>query len=195
MPRHVILITGTPSVGKTTIAQALTPKLNAKYIDLTTLALKENLVLDKDEERDTIIIDEANMRNRLREKIQQNPEQTIIIDGHYAATVVPKELATHVFVLRRDPIELRGLMEKKGISGRKLWENLASEILDVCLVDALNSQDTAKICELDVSHKHTAETVSEILAILNGERECCIGVVDWIGKLESQGKLDECLRI
>lgn len=177
------------------MAQALTPKLNAKYIDLTTLAIEENLVLGKDEERDTIIINEANMKNRLREIIQQNPEQTIIIDGHYAATVVPKELATHVFVIRRDPIELRELMEKMGISGRKLWENLASEILDVCLVDALNSQNTAKICELDVSHKRTAETVSEILAILNGERVCCVGVADWIGKLESQGLLDECLRI
>jgi adenylate kinase len=195
MTRKIILITGTPSVGKTTVANALTPKLNAKYIDLTTLALEENLIQGKDEERDTIIIDEANMKNRLKEIIQQNPDQNIIIDGHYATMVVPKELTTHVFVLRRNPTELRQLMEKKGTTGRKLWENLASEILDVCLIDALNSQDTTKICELDISHKQTAETVSEILAILNGEKECSVGIVDWIGTLESQGILDECLRI
>jgi broad-specificity NMP kinase len=86
-------------------------------------------------------------------------------------------------------------MEKSGMSGRKLWENLASEILDVCLVDALDAVDASKVCELDISGKRVAETVFEISAVLNGEKKCQVGIVDWLGKLESEGLLDECLKI
>jgi broad-specificity NMP kinase len=118
-----------------------------------------------------------------------------VIDGHYATYVTPKELVTYVLVLRRDPVELRQLMEESGIAGRKLWENLASEILDVCLVDALSVHSAEKVCELDVSYKKSAEVVAEVLAVLKGEAKCHVGIVDWLGKLEKEGLLDECLRI
>ncbi|HVP26594.1 MAG TPA: adenylate kinase family protein [Candidatus Bathyarchaeia archaeon] len=195
MTKRVILITGTPSVGKTTTAKTLAQKLNAEYINLTELATKENLTIGKDQERDTTIIDETKMKKKIQQTIQQTKNENIIIDGHYAAYVTPKQLVTYIFVLRRDPLELRKTMQEKGITGRKLWENLASEILDVCLVDALNAQDTEKICEIDTSNKKTTEIVTEILAVLNGKTKCHIGIVDWLGKLEREGILDECLRI
>jgi adenylate kinase len=195
LTKQVILITGTPSVGKTTTAKTLAQKLNAEYINLTELATKENLTLGKDQERDTTIIDETKMKKKIQQTIEQTKTENIIIDGHYAAYVTPKQLVTYTFVLRRDPVELRKQMEKAGITGRKLWENLASEILDVCLVDALNEQDPEKTCEIDTSNKKTTETVTEILAILNGKTKCHVGIVDWLGKLEKEGKLDECLKI
>lgn len=195
MPKRVILVTGTPCVGKTTAAYMLTSKLDALYVNLTDLSLRENLVLGKDEERGSIIVDENRMRQKIREMIRNCNKNNIIVDGHYAASVGPKELTTHVFVLRRDPVELRKFMEKCGFSGRKLWENLASEILDVCLSDALSVYEKRKVCELDVSGKSVGETVCEILDVLNGSEKCRVGVVDWLGKLESEGVLEEFLRI
>jgi adenylate kinase len=192
--KRVILITGTPGIGKTTVAKLLTTQLDAFYINLTELATKENLIAGKDEERNSIIIDETMMEQKVQKTIETH-DQNIVIDGHYAPNVVPEQLITHVFVLRRDPVELRKLMEKSGMSGRKLWENLASEILDVCLVEALDAVDASKVCEFDISGKSVAEVVSEILAVLNGERKCQVGIVDWLGKLESEGLLDECLKI
>jgi len=115
--------------------------------------------------------------------------------GHYAVNVVPKKIVTHVFVLRRNPVELRKFMERGGFSGRKLWENLASEILDVCLVDALRVLDEEKVCELDITGKSVEETVDKILNVLSGREKCCVGIVDWLGKLESEGLLDEYLKI
>jgi adenylate kinase len=195
MPKRVILITGTPGVGKTTVAKTLVTQLDAEYVNLTELAKNEDLVVGIDRDRDTTIINEVTMRQKMREVIEGCDKENIVVDGHYAAMVVPKELVTHVFVLRRDPVELKALMEKADFSGRKLWENLASEILDVCLVDALNAVGGDKVCELDVSGKNVAETVAEVLAVLNGERECHVGVVDWLGKLESEGLLDELLKV
>jgi adenylate kinase len=195
MSKQVILITGTPCVGKTSVARMLAPKLDAKYVNLTELTTSENLVMGKDEKRNSIIVDEKKTKQRIRKIIAQCESGNIIIDGHYAVNVVPEELVSHVFVLRRNPIELRKLMEQSGFSGNKLWENLASEILDICLVDALNLHGTDKVCELDTSGKSIEEVVNEIIAILKGRKKCYVGIVDWIGKLETEGLLDKFLKI
>ena len=146
MSKRVILVTGTPCVGKTSVAHLLTSKLNAFYVNLTELAIRENLILGKDEERGSIIVDENRMRRKIREIVENCDKSEVIVDGHYAVSVVPKELTTYVLVLRRDPVELRRFMEQCGFSKRKLWENLASEILDVCLCDALNVYENGKVC-------------------------------------------------
>ncbi len=153
------------------------------------------MVLSKDKERDTLIVNEEKMRRKLRAIIDKAEDSTIIIDGHYAAAVTPKSRVTHVFVLRRNPVELRAFMQKNGFQGAKLWENLASEILDVCLVEAVRKQDKAKICELDVTGKTVDAVASDVLAVLDNRKKCRVGGVDWLGMLETQGVLAEYLRV
>ena len=114
MNKRVILVTGTPCVGKTSVAQQLTAELNAFYINLTKFAEKHRLTLGEDKERKTIIVDEEKMRAKISETIEKTKKPNIIVDGHYAYAVVPKHYATHIFVLRRNPIELRKIMEKCG---------------------------------------------------------------------------------
>jgi adenylate kinase len=194
MSKRVILVTGTPCVGKTTLARQLTKNLNATYINLTELAEKQHLIHSEDKKRHTKIVNEAKMRRKLRETID-NTEGDIIIDGHYAAAVVPKTRVTHVFVLRRNPVELRAFMEKNGFQGLKLWENLASEILDVCLAEAVRKQGKTKVCELDVTGKTVDAVASEVMAVLDNRKKCRVGGVDWLGTLETQGILAEYLRV
>ena len=196
MNKRVILITGTPCVGKTTVAQQLTAKLDALYINLTEFANKHSLTLGEDKQRKTTIIDEQKMRKKISETIDATEKTTtIIIDGHYAPAVVPKRYATRIFVLRRNPIELRKFMEKNGFSGAKLWENLASEILDVCLVETLREHAKEKVCELDVTGKTVENVTREILAVLDDRKKCFVGCVDWLGMLEKEGITDEYLKI
>jgi adenylate kinase len=195
MNKRVILITGTPCVGKTTLAHQLSKKLNAAYINLTELAEKENLTAGEDRERKTIIINEDKMRRKIREILDKTDEGTVIIDGHYAAAVVPKSHVTRIFVLRRNPVELRAFMEKNGFQGLKLWENLASEILDVCLAEALSKHEKDKVCELDVTGKTVEDAANETIAILDSRRKCRASGIDWLGMLETQGVLDEYLKV
>jgi adenylate kinase len=195
MSKQVILITGTPCVGKTTVAHQLSKELDALYVNLTELATKENLALGQDKKRKTTVINEDKMRKKIRETIDITEKSNIIIDGHYAAAVVPKSHVTRIFVLRRNPVELRTFMEKCGFQGPKLWENLASEILDVCLVEALSEHEKEKVCELDVTGKTVENVVAEILAVLDSRKKCRVGCVDWLGVLETQGVLDEYLKI
>ncbi|MBT0160471.1 AAA family ATPase [Candidatus Bathyarchaeota archaeon A05DMB-2] len=194
MEKRVILITGTPCVGKTTTAKQLTTRLNARYINLTEFAETHNLTMEKDAERNTIIINEQKMLKEMRQTIDAEEKPAIIVDGHFAAAVVPKDYVTRIFVLRRNPIELRGFMEKCGFQGNKLWENLASEILDVCLIEALQEHGKEKVCELDITGKTVDVVVDEIIAVLNENKKCGVGCVDWLGMLEREGLTEEYLR-
>ncbi|MEM4733926.1 MAG: adenylate kinase family protein [Candidatus Bathyarchaeia archaeon] len=193
--KRVILITGTPCVGKTTIAQQLACKLDALYINLTDFAEKRHLISGEDGKRRTRIIDEEKMRTEIVEIIKAAEKTTIIIDGHYAHAVVPKRYVTHIFVLRRNPIELRRFMEQRGFVDDKLWENLAAEILDVCLVEALQAHRQEKVCEVDVTNKTAEEAANEILAVLDGRQKCFVGLVDWLSMLEKENLVDEYLKI
>jgi adenylate kinase len=195
MVKRVILIIGTPCVGKTTAATELSRQLNGLYVNLTELAKTYDLVLGEDKERKTLIVDEEKMRLKIAESIDSAGDIDLIIDGHYAAAVTPKDKVTFVFVLRRNPVELREFMIKCGFKEQKLWENLASEILDVCLVEALRDQEKEKICELDVTEKTLNETVAEVLAVLEKRKKCRSGGIDWLGMLETQGILDEYLKV
>jgi adenylate kinase len=194
MAKHVVLLSGTPCVGKTSIAHYLTPKLDALYVNLTDLATHENLILGKDKERNTAIVDEVKMKRRINQIITKSDKQNVIIDGHYAVNVVSPKLVTRVFVLRRDPVELRKIMTNSGYSDRKLNENLASEILDVCLIDAINAVGATKVCELNITGKTVEETSEEILSLIDDPSKCVVGIVDWLGKLESEGLLDKYLK-
>jgi len=193
MNKRVILITGTPAVGKTTTAKALTAKLNAAYINLTDYAKTNNLIVGEDKERNTLIIDEERMQKKLAETIKETDNANVIVDGHYASAVTPTEHTALVFVLRRNPKELKLFMEKCGYTGSKLWENLQAEILDIVLGEAVEVH-MGRVCELDVTGMSTGDVVEEILAVLEKRKTCFVGTVDWLGMLEQEGITDQYLK-
>jgi len=194
MNKLVILITGTPCVGKTTVAKHLSKRLEAIYINLTEFAETQHLILRKDTQRNTTVIDEKMMLRKMRQTIDTADKDTIVVDGHFASAVVPKKYVTRVFVLRRNPVELRKFMEKCGFKDAKLWENLASEILDVCLVETLEGQEKDRVCELDITGKTVEEVVVEICTAIDENKKCRAGCVDWLGVLEREGLTDEYLK-
>lgn len=191
--KRVVLITGTPGVGKTAVSQLLSIRLDATHIDLAKLVEQETLTSGMDKARGTLIADTEKVSKRVQEIIG-DCERDVIIDGHYAVDVLPAKDVHLVFVLRRDPEELKAAMENRGFRKRKLWENLAAEVLDVCLWDAVGACGSEKICEIDVTGKGIEEVVEEILSVFEGKRKCRVGIVDWLGKLEREGRLHEFLK-
>jgi len=191
--KKIILISGTPGVGKTAVSRLLASKLNAFHIDLGELVKRENLASGVDKARNSLIVDIDKVSRRV-EEIIKNCNCDVIIDGHYATDVVPSDSINLVFVLRRNPDELKKTMEERGFREEKIYENLAAEILDVCLVDATSACGSEKVCEIDASGKGIAEVVECILLILKGKKKCKVGIVDWLGKLEAEDRLRLFLR-
>lgn len=188
----IIVLTGTPGVGKTVVAKALASRLKAQYVSLADLVKEGNLVLEVNEARDTVVADLKKLSRRVRDILKKSMG-CVVVEGHYAPDVVLKSFAPYVFVLRRDPEKLKAEFEARGYDERKISENLASEILDVCLVKAIRKHGWERVDEIDVSEMRVEDVVDEILKVLDGRRNCRIGVVDWLSKLEEDGRLDKVL--
>jgi len=191
--KRVILIVGTPGVGKSVVSKLLASKINARCINLAELVKREELILSVDKARNTLIADMDKVSKRIREFLESS-ERDVVIDGHYAMDVVSATDVHLVFVLRRNPDELKKTLESRGFEGKKLWENLAAEVLDVCLWDAISVCGLEKVCEIDASDKKVEDVVKEMLSILSGEEKCRVGIVDWLGKLEAENRLHEFLK-
>lgn len=187
------MITGTPGVGKTTTSKLLASKLDAQYVSVTELVKSKNLVEAVDEQRNTLVADTAKVSEQIKQ-ILEKTEGNIVIEGHYVSDVVPHEQVKVVFVLRKDPIKLKLVLEKRGYSEKKVWENVSSEVLDVCLWDSVSVAGPDKVCEIDVSNITAEEVVDEMLEVLENKQQCRIGTVDWLTKLEAEGKLTEFMQ-
>ena len=191
--RRIYIVTGTPGVGKSSISKMLASILGARLISIGELVKKEGLYTGWDEKRETLIADTDRLSERISEIINAE-RRTIIIEGHYAVHVVPPEKVDLIFVLRRDPRKLKKTLEDRGYSRRKVMENLAAEILDVCLFDAVDICGVEKVCEIDTTSRSPEEIVDEIISVIKGERKPEVGIVDWLGMLESEGILDDYLK-
>ena len=188
----VIVITGTPGVGKTVVSKALATKLGALYVSLGDLVKDEKLVDGFDREREVIIADLKRLTKRI-EEIIYNVETDVIIEGHYAQDVVPSSIVSHVFVLRRHPEKLKAEYKARGYGEKKVLENLTSEILDVCLIGAIEKYGLERIDEINVAERDTKDVVNEVLRVLDGRRESRVGLVDWLSRLEQNGGLSKIL--
>lgn len=190
--KQIILITGTPSVGKTAVSSLLASKLDALHVDLGDLVKQEMLWNDVDKRRGTLIANISKLSRRVQSLIESS-RGDVVLDGHYAVDVVPARSVSKVFVLRREPDELRQMMLKRGFKGKKLKENLAAEVLDVCLYNAVKACGVDRVCEINVTGKKTEEVVEEIFAVLERKKACVVGRVDWLGKLENENRVEEFL--
>ena len=96
-------------------------------------------------------------------------------------------------MLRLSPDELRERLTSLGWKKAKVKENVAAEILDSCLISALEAYKPSLVQELDVSElpKHR---VSELVQkILQGELISPLGQVTWLKQLERAGRVEEFL--
>ncbi|MBA7476814.1 AAA family ATPase [archaeon] len=182
--RKVILLTGVPGVGKTTIAALLSERLKGVHVNLSELALAEGLVTGYDSIRETSIVDLERTTTRLMEIIREGRDP-LVIEGHFSQDVVSPERVSNVFVLRRAPWRLKDELESRGYNPEKVKENVEAELLDVCLVEAIEAYGKEKVCELDTTDVEANEIIETITSVLRGERSCEVGI-DWLSHPEAR---------
>lgn len=189
MAPRTIVISGTPGVGKTSVALKLAEILKARYVNLTNFVISNKLYMYYDDGSSSYVIDEDALTRKLRELITRY-DGYIIVDGHYGE-IVDDDLLEKIIVLRLDPRELYKRLKKRGWSGRKLMDNVESELLGICTSNALELHGVDKVCEVDATTKTDDDIVREILLIINGEAECKV-FIDW---LSNEMIVDEIIRL
>ncbi|MCW4032816.1 MAG: adenylate kinase family protein [Candidatus Bathyarchaeota archaeon] len=185
----LIVITGTPGVGKTSISKILAEKLGAIHIDVNKLVLDEKLDIGYDKKRKCYIVDFEKVSKKLIEKIKITSEDNLILDGHYATSVIDPKKIDRVFVLRCNPVELEKRLRERDYPQEKVSENLMAELLDVCFYDSIKNCGEDKVRQIDVTEKSSDEVVSKIISILAGEL-IKTEQIDWISEFENKEKLE-----
>lgn len=171
-----VLVTGTPGVGKTSVAQSLASTLGKKYVDVARLAAENNLVKGFDPELQAYIVDTSSVRALLEEILTCNE----VVDTHIVECV-PKRKVTHVIVLRLNPLELKKRLEARGYPNRKIAANVEAEVLDSVLIDAVKWFGERKVFEVDTTGKSVGEIVNIVRLVLEGKgRNFKPGNVNWL---------------
>ena len=181
---EVIVLTGTPGTGKSTIGSILALKLGSVQIDLSEYAKREGLIVGVDESRSTEIVDIRGLRRKLSKFISK--DLNVVIEGHYAQDVVPDDLSSLVIVLRRAPWVLKRELTRRGYSPEKVWENVEVELLGTCLIEALQNYSKEKVCEIDTTYISAQKAVDIILELLKSREKCTYGKIDWMEHPETE---------
>jgi len=166
----ILIITGTPGTGKSTVAKLFSERYGFKLIEVNRFA--PAAAVGYDAERESVEVDV----DKLFEKIKSLASGDVVIEGHLAH-LLPFSNAT-VVVLRCSPEVLRARLRKKGFVERKIQENLEAEALDVCLIESLEVH--RNVYEVDTSELKPEEVVERIERILTGKgEEFKPGKIDW----------------
>lgn len=172
----MIIITGTPGTGKTTVCEKLKEKIDAEFISINSLLEDYDLNLGTDEKRGYKIVDTERMIP-IVDKIKENTaKNNIIFEGHLAQDYPHADL---VIVLRCNPEILRKRLDKREWREEKIHENLSAEILGVCTSESYESYGE-NVQEIDSTDISTDELADNIIKVLNREVSYPLGEVDYL---------------
>ncbi|OLD03782.1 hypothetical protein E6H29_00400 [Candidatus Bathyarchaeota archaeon] len=180
MPR-LIIITGTPGVGKSTLSRALARRVGARFIDLGEVVKTEGLHVGFDQFRGSLIIDEKRVRQHLATVLKSGGK--VVVASHTVGHIAPRGVDSFAIVLRLDPILLYRRLLRKGWTKRKIWENVESELLDVCYFDAAHNLGLERAFELDTGTMSKAQVLGEALNAIRGDR-AQMSRVNWLSKYD-----------
>lgn len=178
----IILITGTPGVGKTTVSSILVDKLEACPVSINELVNKKHLYTGIDEERGYKIVDLDALFNEMDTLIKKidDPQKHVVVEGHLSHLF---ENSDAVIVLRANPDVLRDRMKTRGWKAAKIRENIEAEAIDVCSYEAFEIHGD-KVNEIDTSDISPEEVVDLIVDVINGDKKFPVGNVDFLDYLK-----------
>ena len=148
MKSKIIIISGTPGTGKTTLAKLLARKLNFKHLTLKPLLKKTQEKYDR--KKQCYVVNTKKLNQEITKIIKQNTK-SLIISSHLIHHL-PKKLVNLCIVTKCSNLKtLKQRLKARKYSKKKIEENLQCEIFDICLTEAKKKKH--KIIVIDTGKK------------------------------------------
>ncbi len=136
MQKHkakIIVITGTPGVGKSTLAQYLQRHLLWRRLDLHHYYKQLSTSYNRKKQCYDLDIKKV---EKLVIKTRDEDSSPLVIDSHIAHHLSPKIIDLCVVLTCSDLQKLKKRLQLRKYSAKKVRENLDAEIFQVCLTEA-----------------------------------------------------------
>ena len=145
--KKLIIITGTPGTGKSTLARAIAKKYKLFRLDLHKHYRQVSVSYNK--KKQCYDIDIKKLERLVQKTLQAHP-QRVIFDSHISH-LLPKRLVQLCIVLTCTNLkELEKRLKRRKYSQAKIQENIQAEIFQVCLEEA--QQKKMPLLILDATH-------------------------------------------
>ncbi len=166
--KNLIVITGVPGVGKSTLSKKLSKSKNYTCIDCNEIAINEKCVKGKTKKGE-LIVNLQKLRTELLKKIKSvSLSNGVIVEGHLACEI--KLPASVVLVLRCHPSILRKRLAKREYNTQKINNNLLAELLDYCLVQSEINYKSIPIVSIDNTKPKSIEKIIKQIEYKKSEK-------------------------
>lgn len=175
-----IVLSGTPGVGKHTIATTLSSLFDkVTIVDINKIILSEDLLIPS--QRGNHDVDIQKSLDFLTLLLSKKEYQDSIIVGHLAPYVIDPLLVDLAVILRRSPYELRKIYEDRAYSQTKISDNIVAEILGIISYDALKNFEFSKLSELEIATSVLPSlSAQKIVNMYMDKKQRSFGNIDWL---------------
>jgi adenylate kinase len=181
----IIIVTGTPGVGKTVLAKLLAKRTGFAFLSLSDLVKKEELHKGFDRRARSYIINDPAVRTRLKDYFGDHREKGVIFESHSLGSFLHKTRGMVVVVLRLDPVALAKRLRARNWPKPKIWENVEAEMIDVSLYDSLKVLGETRVFEINATGKRPEQLIREIVRALSRNKGWNVkSSPDWLGKYD-----------
>ena len=181
----IIIVTGTPGVGKTAVGKLLAERLGSEFLSLGDLVKKQRLHKGFDRSARSYMIDEPAVKRMLKGYLKDYREKRIVFETHSFNSILQKTHGMVAVVLRLDPLVLARRLKERNWPKLKIWENVEAELIDLSLYDSLKVLGNRGVYEVDATGKSPGNLVREILMALHkGKGWSMKSLPNWLGKYD-----------
>jgi adenylate kinase len=163
----IIIVTGTPGVGKTALSKLLAKETQSVYLNLGEHVRKEKLYTRFDRSAKSYIIDERQLRYSLYDFFKSHPQRRLVIEAHWLGSFMPKRPRMVAVVVRLDPVVLAGRLKARNWPRKKVWENVEAELIDLSLYESLKFLGAKRVYQIDATRKQPRQLVQEALRLMS----------------------------
>ena len=175
MPLYAI--TGTPGTGKTSVSSELRSR-GFEVIDMNQHIREHGLLGALDAGRDTYEVELEALNDSL-EEYRHDEDRIVLMDSHLSHLMDCRG----IIVLRCHPDALAERLRARGYSEAKVRENVQSEILDIILCEASDSD--IPVYEVDCTEGGASVSADAVAQIVKGDTDLQpLGGTDWSSEMD-----------